>query len=199
MRVLLAAAVSLAAAAVSAAGAAGPTRSILVLARAAARSRPSRRTARSSPGSRRAGKACNTVHVRSLDNGLHAELPKQGDAHNVTCRWAIGATPVSLAVAGQTSDVLWTLHESSPLEFDYLVGAGAGDDARTPLPGARAHESRRRPLVRRRRRQRSDARVRRHVGRLRGRGRLPRRHRLVRDEDRRAAASTASSAGSARS
>jgi hypothetical protein len=35
--------------------------------------------------------------------------------------------PVSLAVAGQTSDVLWTLHADSPLEFDYLVGAGAGD------------------------------------------------------------------------
>jgi hypothetical protein len=34
---------------------------------------------------------------------------------------------VKLAIAGKTSNVLWTLHESSPLEFDYVVGAGAGD------------------------------------------------------------------------
>jgi hypothetical protein len=65
--------------------------------------------------------------VRSVFNGLQRDLPKQRDSHNVTCRWNVGHSPVQLAIAGKTSNALWTLHESSPLEFDYLVGAGAGD------------------------------------------------------------------------
>jgi hypothetical protein len=73
------------------------------------------------------GAACNTVHVRSIANGSHADLPKQGDTQNVTCRWNVGASPVSLAIARDKPSVLWTLHESSPLQFDYLVGAGVGD------------------------------------------------------------------------
>jgi hypothetical protein len=126
MRVLLAAAVSLAAAAVSAAGAAGPhTVNLVSLSSgtisAFAQDGPLIAWFARSRGS------CNTVHVRSLANGLHAELPRQAGARNVTCRWAVGPTPVTLAVARQTSDVLWTLHADSPLEFDYLVGAGAGD------------------------------------------------------------------------
>ena len=127
MRVLLAAAVSLATAAVSAAGAAGPHAVNLVSVGSgtiSAFAQDGPLIAWFTPGSKR----CNTVHVRSLANGLHAELPKQAGARNVTCRWAVGPSPVTLAVAGKTSDVLWTLHASSPLEFDYLVGAGAGDE-----------------------------------------------------------------------
>jgi hypothetical protein len=67
------------------------------------------------------------VHVRSIANGSHAELPKQGDTQNVTCRWNVGTSAVSLAIARDKPNVLWTLHESSPLQFDYLVGAGVGD------------------------------------------------------------------------
>jgi hypothetical protein len=65
---------------------------------------------------------CNTVHVRSLTNGLQAVLPLQGAARNVTCSWDVGTTPVSLALAG--TDVVWTLRERTPLPFDYVLGAG---------------------------------------------------------------------------
>jgi hypothetical protein len=127
MRVLLAAAVSLATAAVSAAGAAGPhTVNLVSLGSGtiSAFAQDGPLIAWFAPNR----KSCNTVHVRSLANGLHAELPRQAGARNVTCRWAVGLSPVALAVAGKTSDVLWTLHANSPLEFDYLVGAGAGDE-----------------------------------------------------------------------
>src|SRR5437660_11521299 len=126
MRVLLAAAVSLAAAAVSSAGAAAPrTETLIHLARGtiAAFAQDDRLIAWFTPDA----KGCNTVHVRSIFNGLKVDLPKQRDSHNVTCRWTVGASPVTLAIAGTTSNVLWTLHESSPLQFDYLVGAGAGE------------------------------------------------------------------------
>jgi hypothetical protein len=69
---------------------------------------------------------CNRVHVLSLGNGLKADLPLQGSARNVTCLWQT-IQPVWLALAGSTSQVLWTLRENAPLPFDYLVGAGAGD------------------------------------------------------------------------
>lgn len=126
MRVLLAAAVSLAAAAVSSAGATTP-RTETLYSRAggtiSAFAQDDKLIAWFTPDT----KGCNAVHVRSVFNGLKVDLPKQRDSHNVTCRWNIGRSPVTLAIAGKTSNVLWTLHESSPLEFDYLVGAGAGD------------------------------------------------------------------------
>jgi hypothetical protein len=125
MRVLLAAAVPLAAAAVSAAGATPRTETLYSRASGtiAAFAQDDRLIAWFTPDT----KGCNAVHVRSVFNGLKVDLPKQRDSHNVTCRWIVGRSPVTLAVAGQTSNVLWTLHESSPLQFDYLVGAGAGD------------------------------------------------------------------------
>lgn len=67
------------------------------------------------------GKACNSVHVRSLGNGLQVDLPQQARARNVTCTWPVGSTHVGLALAG--SDVLWTLRERTPIPFDYLIGA----------------------------------------------------------------------------
>jgi hypothetical protein len=126
MRVLLAAAVSLAAAAVSSAGAAAPrTETLIHLARGtiSAFAQDDRLIAWFTPDV----KGCNAVHVRSVFNGLQRDMPKQRDSHNVTCRWNIGDSPVKLAIAGNTSNVLWTLHEDAPLQFDYLVGAGAGD------------------------------------------------------------------------
>jgi hypothetical protein len=125
MRVLLAAAVSLAAAAVSSAGATPRTETLVPLARGtiSAFAQDDLLIAWFTPGVN----GCNVVHVRSVFNGLQRDLPKQGDSHNVTCRWSVRGTPVRLAIAGKTSNVLWTLYESSPLQFDYLVGAGAGD------------------------------------------------------------------------
>jgi len=126
MRVLLAAAVSLATAAVSSAGATTP-RTETLYSRASgtisAFAQDDRLIAWFTPDA----KGCNAVHVRSVFNGLKVDLPKQRDSHNVTCRWNIRHSPVTLAIAGKTSNVLWTLHENSPLQFDYLVGAGAGD------------------------------------------------------------------------
>ena len=125
MRVLLAAAVSLAAAAVSAAGA--TPRTEILYSRASgtisAFAQDDRLIAWFTPEA----KGCNAVHVRSVFNGLKVDLPKQRDSHNVTCTWTVAGSHVTLAIAGATSNVLWTLHESSPLQFDYLVGAGAGD------------------------------------------------------------------------
>src|SRR5438309_6308281 len=72
------------------------------------------------------GKPCNTVHVRSLANGLQVRLPTQGSARNVTCKWDVEST-VGLALAG--TSVLWTLRESAPIPFDYLVGAAARPSA----------------------------------------------------------------------
>src|SRR2546423_3742006 len=70
------------------------------------------------------GKPCNTVHVRTLANPLEVPLPTQGQARNVTCKWDVKST-VGLALAG--TSVLWTLRESAPIPFDYLVGAAVSD------------------------------------------------------------------------
>jgi hypothetical protein len=127
MRVLLAAAVSFAAAAVSSAGSTPRTETLVPLApgKISAFAQDDRLIAWFTPDA----KGCNTVHVHSIFNGLQADLPKQRDSHNVTCRWTVGGSPVTLAIAGKTSNVLWTLHESSPLQFDYLVGADAAPSA----------------------------------------------------------------------
>lgn len=69
---------------------------------------------------------CNQVRVLSLANGLMDQLPRQGAARNVTCRWHV-VPPVGLAIARKYPDVLWTLREEGPLSFDFVIGAGAGD------------------------------------------------------------------------
>src|SRR5947208_1974486 len=122
MRVLLAAAVSLVAAVVSAAGGAPRTQTLYSRASGmiSAFAQDDGIIAWFTPSARR----CNAVHVKQLDNPLKADLPKQGDSHNVTCRWNVGHTRVSLVIAGDKPNLLWTLHEYTPLEFDYLVGAG---------------------------------------------------------------------------
>jgi hypothetical protein len=122
MRSLLAAAVAVAAAAVHSAGAGPRTETIYSHADTtiAAFAQDGALVAWFSPSR----KGCNTVHVVSLANPLQTTLPLQGSARNVTCRWVVGSTPVSLALAG--GNVLWTLQERSPIPFDYLLGAGVG-------------------------------------------------------------------------
>lgn len=68
---------------------------------------------------------CNTVHLRSLSNGLEVQLPSQ-KGRNVTCHFsrALGES-VGLALAG--THALWTLPQRTPLPLDYLLGAGVGD------------------------------------------------------------------------
>ena len=70
-------------------------------------------------------KACNTVTVLGLDNGVRETLPDESaGAPNVTCRWEV-VPPVGLALA--RNDVLWTLREAGPVSFDYVLGAGVTD------------------------------------------------------------------------
>jgi hypothetical protein len=69
------------------------------------------------------GSRCNTVTVSSVANGIKVQLPQQGSAQNVTCMWRAVGTPVNLALAG--TNLAWTLHQESPIPFDWLLGAGA--------------------------------------------------------------------------
>jgi hypothetical protein len=74
------------------------------------------------PGS---GTRCNDVTVASVANPIKVRLPQQGSAQNVTCMWRIGTTPVNLALAG--TNAAWTLHQDSPIPFDWLLGASVGN------------------------------------------------------------------------
>lgn len=74
-------------------------------------------------------RACNVVHVRDLASGGEVALPDESaNARNVTCRWDIEGA-VGLAVARRAGGVVWTLHEQTPLRFDYVLGAGLNDPA----------------------------------------------------------------------
>ena len=76
------------------------------------------------------GRACNTVQLRSLENGLKVDLPAQAK-RNVTCRFNRSVRlPVGLALAYTSGQALWTLPQYSPLPLDYLVGAGVTADDR---------------------------------------------------------------------
>lgn len=67
---------------------------------------------------------CNSVHLLELTDGLHATLPEQSE-HNVTCRFAWDPhRAVGLALAHDGGRALWTLPQQSPLQLDYLLGAG---------------------------------------------------------------------------
>jgi len=70
------------------------------------------------------GKTCNRAVVLSLSNGIKQPLPLQGNAPNVTCHWATPAVGLALA---RTGNAVWTLRETAPLRFDYLVGASTSD------------------------------------------------------------------------
>ena len=174
MRSLLAAAVAVAAAAFHSAGAGPRAETIYSHAntKIAAFAQDGALVAWFSPSRAR----CNTVHVISLANPLQTTLPLQGTARNVTCRWVVGSSPVTLALAG--GNVLWTLQEQSPIPFDYLVGAGVGVGERKERRFQEiAHTNHGSGLwLGGTRGRRVDARLRRHRDRLRRRGGLPRGH-----------------------
>lgn len=70
------------------------------------------------------GNGCNIVQVSSLSSGLELVLPAQ-NVNNVTCRFVRSRRePVGLAVAAGAGRVVWTLPLVSPLQVDYLLGAG---------------------------------------------------------------------------
>lgn len=69
-------------------------------------------------------RGCNAVRIRSLSNSLTASIPNPG-GRNVTCTWQIGRRTIPLAI-DLNADTIWALRQQSPLEYDYLIGAGAG-------------------------------------------------------------------------
>lgn len=72
----------------------------------------------------KANKGCNAVRVRSVANSLAASVPNPG-LRNVTCTWQIGRRSIPVAI-DLNADTIWSLRQSSPLVYDYLIGAGTG-------------------------------------------------------------------------
>lgn len=73
-------------------------------------------------------KRCNKIWLLSLATTGQVSLPDESArSRNVTCQWEV-VPPVRLALAD--TNVLWTLRDKlSPLPFDYLLGAGAGNQS----------------------------------------------------------------------
>ena len=116
------------------------TAGLLVLAGAAAAAPPAGHTLRKSPsgpieaiaqdGSNVAwftsggSKTCDAVHV--LAPGKPDRSLPQPTAGSMTCRWDLTDGVPQLALATGASMALWTLHESGPAPFDYVVAAPIG-------------------------------------------------------------------------
>jgi hypothetical protein len=64
---------------------------------------------------------CNLVHI--LSPGKRDRTMPQPSAQSKTCHWSLTDGQPQLAVAGKMSTALWTLHESAPQPFDYVVAA----------------------------------------------------------------------------
>jgi hypothetical protein len=125
MRTLLAAALWIAAAVLHSAGATPHVETLnTVRGQVAAFAQDGDVLAWFTPGT---GSRCNVVTVASAANPIKVTLPQQGAAQNVTCMWHVDGTPVSLALAGTTNTVAWTLRQESPIPFDWLLGASVGN------------------------------------------------------------------------
>ncbi|HEU5476199.1 MAG TPA: hypothetical protein VFU64_00025 [Gaiellaceae bacterium] len=68
--------------------------------------------------------ACNEIHVFSP--GTQDQTLPQPSSGSMTCRWDLTEGQPQLAYAGRMSMALWTLHESGPAPFDYVLAAPAG-------------------------------------------------------------------------
>ena len=69
-------------------------------------------------------KTCDAVHVLAPDKP-DRNLP-QPSSGSMTCRWDLSDGVPQLAFANGISTALWTLHESGPAPFDYVVSAAVG-------------------------------------------------------------------------
>jgi len=69
-------------------------------------------------------KTCNEVHVLTPDKPDRS-LP-QPSSGSMTCRWDLSDGVPQLAFSAGISTALWTLHESGPAPFDYVVSAAVG-------------------------------------------------------------------------
>jgi hypothetical protein len=73
-------------------------------------------------------KTCNLVHV--LAPGKHDRSLPQPASPSLTCNWDLSGWAPQLAVAAGMSTALWTLHESGPQPFDWVVAASLGGPER---------------------------------------------------------------------
>ena len=71
---------------------------------------------------------CNLVHV--LSPGKRDRSAPQPSSGSMTCRWNLEDGQPQLALAGRMSTALWTLHESGPAPFDYVLAAQIGGPER---------------------------------------------------------------------
>jgi hypothetical protein len=119
------------------------TAGLLVLAGAAAAGSPTAHTLRKSPngpieaiaqdGSSVAwlsstAHACHAVHVLS-PGSPDRNLP-QPSSGSTTCNWILTDGQPQLALAAGISTALWTLHESGPAPFDWVLAASVGGPER---------------------------------------------------------------------
>ena len=72
--------------------------------------------------------ACNEVHLSSP--GTPDQTLPQPSSGSMTCRWDLTDGQPQLAVAAGMSTALWTLHESGPAPFDYVLAASVGGPER---------------------------------------------------------------------
>jgi hypothetical protein len=121
------------------------TAGLLVLAGAAAAARPTAHTLRKSRSGPIAAiaqsnkvaawltftsstRGCNQVHV--LSPGKPDSVFPRPAPNSMTCNWDLSDGQPQLAVAANMSTALWTLHESGPSPFDWVMAASFGGPER---------------------------------------------------------------------
>jgi hypothetical protein len=71
---------------------------------------------------------CDAIHV--LSPGKPDRMLPQPSPNSTTCNWDLTDGLSQLAFAGHMSTALWTLHESGPAPFDYVMAAPIGGTER---------------------------------------------------------------------
>ncbi|HEY1564905.1 MAG TPA: hypothetical protein VGF72_09505 [Gaiellaceae bacterium] len=119
------------------------TAGLLVLAGTAAAGSPSPHTLRKSPSGpieaiaqdgglvawfSSSTKTCDAIHV--LSPGAPDRSLPQPSSGSMTCHWDLADGQSQLAIASGLSTGLWTLHESGPAPFDYVLAASIGGPER---------------------------------------------------------------------
>jgi hypothetical protein len=73
-------------------------------------------------------RACDAIHV--LAPGKPDRSFPQPSSGSMTCHWDLSDGHPQLALAARTAAAIWTLHESGPAPFDYVVTAPIGGPER---------------------------------------------------------------------
>ena len=72
----------------------------------------------------------NCDQVRVASPGKRDRSLPQPSSGSMTCRWTLEVGQSQLAVAARMSTALWTLHDSGPAPFDYVLAASVGGPER---------------------------------------------------------------------